>query len=447
MKKEELIGKKVKGFKFDGDKYKYGYSDKMDKHIGVVGIIKEYTQVFDAYLVNFENEDWYYPAELIEQHLVDEEPTIETKVVCTNTICQGECGECNHMKVVGGLEPKPTFKPIAMKCNQEQFDEIRPLLESGGCKINDISNFIQYYYLVNNFTNENKVISNVIESMSKDFNRKVYPEWNKKTFLNACGIEWEEPSKEIKEGDYIRGFETKPKSLDFANKYVGVIGRVVSLYESSIAVEFSGGTIVDYPKDQAIEHLCNNDIKELEHPKVLSEDGNELFFDEQGNMIKKVECEEKTRYRFEKGYGLKDYLSDLDNLVDTGWFKNDSVKDCVKYHKDYNLRDFIQKGREYLRQMLVGNEHELPIKPSNIDYGKIEHDPLDDLPIIGDGALMEVSNDKRFWSKAKVICKYKEYYIAIGENSVTVSVWKHIQSIQKTKITRKEFESKFEIID
>jgi hypothetical protein len=76
-----LIGKKVRGFKFDNDKYDYGYSDKMDKHIGEVGIIKEYTQVFNAYLVDFENEDWYYPAELIEQHLVEENPLDDLPII------------------------------------------------------------------------------------------------------------------------------------------------------------------------------------------------------------------------------------------------------------------------------------------------------------------------------------------------------------------------------
>jgi hypothetical protein len=76
-----LIGKKIKGFKFDDDKYKYGYTDKMDKHIGVVGIIKEYTQGLNAYLVDFENEDWYYPAELIEQHLVEETPLDDLPII------------------------------------------------------------------------------------------------------------------------------------------------------------------------------------------------------------------------------------------------------------------------------------------------------------------------------------------------------------------------------
>jgi hypothetical protein len=76
-----LIGKKIKGFKFDDDKYKYGYTDKMDKHIGVVGIIKEYTQGLNAYLVDFENEDWLYPAELIEQHLVEETPLDDLPII------------------------------------------------------------------------------------------------------------------------------------------------------------------------------------------------------------------------------------------------------------------------------------------------------------------------------------------------------------------------------
>lgn len=50
---------------------------------------------------------------------------------------------------------------------------------------------------------------------------------------------------------------------------------------------------------------------------------------------------------------LKKYLDDLDNLVETGWFKNDSIKDHTYYHKDYNVKQFILKGRELIRQSLV----------------------------------------------------------------------------------------------
>jgi hypothetical protein len=72
MSKEELISKKVRVFKFDNNEYKYGYVDKMDEHIREVGIIKDYNSVYNAFRVYFENDNWLYPAELIEQYLVEE---------------------------------------------------------------------------------------------------------------------------------------------------------------------------------------------------------------------------------------------------------------------------------------------------------------------------------------------------------------------------------------
>ena len=50
---------------------------------------------------------------------------------------------------------------------------------------------------------------------------------------------------------------------------------------------------------------------------------------------------------------LEKYLNDLDNLIDTGWFPKDSVEQCTCYHKELNLIDFIQVGREYIRQYLI----------------------------------------------------------------------------------------------
>ena len=164
------------------------------------------------------------------------------------------------MNTKNELEQKLTFTPIAMKCNQEQFDEIEPLLERVGCDIRNIGDFSIYDYLTNFGGDTQNIITNLKRHIISDSIEKYYNEWNKKTFLNACGIEWKE------------------------------------------------------------------------HPKVLSEDGNELFFDEQGNMIKKVESE--------------------------------------------------------------------------------EHNPLNDLPIIGDGVLMEVSDDEEDWYKAEVYCKIKDTFIA-----------------------------------
>lgn len=85
-------------------------------------------------------------------------------------------------------------------------------------------------------------------------------------------------------------------------------------------------------------------------------------------------------------------------------------------------------------------------KSSNIDYGKIEYDPLDSLPLIGDGVLMEGSDDGEDWCVQNIIGKLKDgRYISFDVNGF--SSWQYCRPIPKTKITRKEFESKFEIID
>jgi hypothetical protein len=196
-----------------------------------------------------------------------------------------------------------------MKCSQKQFDDIRPLLESGGCKINDISNFIQYYYLTNNFNGVQNDISNVDDGMIEDFNRKVYPEWNKKTFLNACGIEWEAPIKEIEQG-----------------------------------------YICPQTKQQCDDECC----------------------------VSTENCHLKTSVALEK-----------------------------------------------------------PEK----------NNPLDDLPIIGDGVLMEVSDDEKEWFKFSVIGRNENGHFLTVQNGVHLCSFRHARLIAKTKITRKEFEQKFEIID
>jgi hypothetical protein len=66
-------------------------------------------------------------------------------------------------------------------------------------------------------------------------------------------------TKEIKVGDLIRGFETKPPSFEYTKKYRGAIGKVNSIYDNSIGVEFGDGITIHYPKDQAIEHLAGSD--------------------------------------------------------------------------------------------------------------------------------------------------------------------------------------------
>jgi hypothetical protein len=69
---KDLIGKKVKGFKFE-DTRSTEYAKLMDGYIGEIGEITQYDSSGTAWLVEFKDgESWYYPADQIEAHLVDE---------------------------------------------------------------------------------------------------------------------------------------------------------------------------------------------------------------------------------------------------------------------------------------------------------------------------------------------------------------------------------------
>jgi len=82
-------------------------------------------------------------------------------------------------------------KPIAMRCDKEQFKAIKPKLEKAKIEIKNISdNFGRYCYLVNNYIGKRSV-SNVSVLWIDEFNRIVHEQWNEKVFLEACGIDTE----------------------------------------------------------------------------------------------------------------------------------------------------------------------------------------------------------------------------------------------------------------
>jgi hypothetical protein len=78
---ERLIGKKVKGFKFEH--LNIAYSCLMDKFIDKVGVIKEFSSDNKACIIEFEDgQSYYYPADQIEAHLVEDEiPTLSDGVI------------------------------------------------------------------------------------------------------------------------------------------------------------------------------------------------------------------------------------------------------------------------------------------------------------------------------------------------------------------------------
>ena len=83
------------------------------------------------------------------------------------------------------------IKPISMKCSQEQFDKIRPMLEKNGIigTRYPFSHFGYDSYLTNNYMGLEGDINNVSEHGKRGHKREVFEEWNQDIFLEYCGIE------------------------------------------------------------------------------------------------------------------------------------------------------------------------------------------------------------------------------------------------------------------
>ena len=88
------------------------------------------------------------------------------------------------------IEPKPfsfTF-PVAMKCTQSQFKEVRGRLEEMGYKISALDNFEVCIFLVNNLAGRNGEVSNLVKHDSSGYNRTVFEQWNPKLFLALAAM-------------------------------------------------------------------------------------------------------------------------------------------------------------------------------------------------------------------------------------------------------------------
>ena len=72
---KNLIGKKVRGFKFDSRDHCVWFVT-LEEYIGRVGVIDQYLDMVNVFIVKYGEDCLLYPAELIEQHIVDEEDTL-----------------------------------------------------------------------------------------------------------------------------------------------------------------------------------------------------------------------------------------------------------------------------------------------------------------------------------------------------------------------------------
>lgn len=125
------------------------------------------------------------------------------------------------------------FKPIAMRCNQQQYDEIKQILIDNGCRCNLNGTFNDYPYLTNNYDWNKNNINNTINGLKDSYNRTSFETWNKDIFLEYCGIDIKE---DFKVGDWVVITEIDAKKLGYttpgnnSNKYN--IGDVVQLTEN-----------------------------------------------------------------------------------------------------------------------------------------------------------------------------------------------------------------------
>lgn len=79
------------------------------------------------------------------------------------------------------------IKPIAMRCNKQQYEEIRDVLLKNEFTEDDWIKKEDFGYLTNNFNREEKLLSYTI--LNTHFRRISLNEWNKDVFLEYCGIE------------------------------------------------------------------------------------------------------------------------------------------------------------------------------------------------------------------------------------------------------------------
>ena len=74
-----------------------------------------------------------------------------------------------------------------MRCNEQQFEEIKPILEKNGLSVQYLDNFKICPYLVNNISGY-RAISNVLPSDKTRHIREIFEEWDMNTFLEYCDI-------------------------------------------------------------------------------------------------------------------------------------------------------------------------------------------------------------------------------------------------------------------
>jgi predicted RNase H-like HicB family nuclease len=242
------------------------------------------------------------------------------------------------------------------------------------------------------------------------------------------------------ESDKNYGLQYMPNIMD---KYVGKIGVIkeYNIMFENYGVKFEDGMSYHYPAERIEHHLIVE-----EEPTI------EVNY----NHISVRICEDNSLIGYyTDDCGITSFGKTFDELRRNLQHAKKAIEesrerlakeDLERFEKslDQSAEEFINDANRHII------ENEIKENSNSIGIHKQEPtNPLDDLPIIGDGVLMEVSHCGNNWEQRNVWGKTtSNRYLTWDENFSNINLWKHARPITpKTKITRKEFESKFEIID
>jgi hypothetical protein len=170
-------------------------------------------------------------------------------------------------------------------------------------------------------------------------------------------------TKTIKEGDYIRGFKAKDSEFIIDKIYIGGIAKVIKVNSDIIQVQFSDGKSWWYQKDQAIEHLCNDDMKEFEKGLDANAKDIDKYLDEKAKNsgLNKIPIEELEAH-FKDNINPEHYKSKsketIERLQDNltagefkGYLKGNILKYLDRYEHKNGVED-LKKAQWYLNKLI-----------------------------------------------------------------------------------------------
>lgn len=140
---ENLIGKKVRGFKFKGS----NYVSFMDKHIGEIGVIEYFDKTDELFRVQFKDEWWNYPLSEIENHLVEEFKRGELVEVRDDNL---EWTPSIFLKAEELIRTGNDKQIAYGRGMLEVIDKIMSIIETDGEQLTDGEMVDEIYELINN---------------------------------------------------------------------------------------------------------------------------------------------------------------------------------------------------------------------------------------------------------------------------------------------------------